>query len=430
VSPVYLQPFGIRKPLLPGASTFAGEGRIHRVLALLGTDTTHSVSITGPRLSGRSTLLAQFSCPEFLAPYKALAGVAVVQADFRDFRGRAPSAVRYLINSVADTLEARQLDAIRVRESTTMVDCIRRTLELIPGERLVIAIDEFERVGSDLRKDDQADLRNSVNKQPMAGYVVASHLPLSRCLEEFGDNLSDFAPSCTPLPRLLLPLSLHEVRSMVQRGAPRYGPELQARVADAVYARVGGFAQWVQQGLAAAVEALETEQEAFEVALDAELPPKLDDDFFLSYHRLSVAAQQCIEEATFGEVLGPELEELHLAGWARPNGTAFKSSGSIVERWIRSRAWNRPEHRNAPTDADQYERLVRAVEYLNQRHQRALGRGKEVVIRPDVFHISSDVAFLRRSTQDADDLGRKVLALARLLYEGTGGGTPGRLRLP
>jgi hypothetical protein len=405
--------------------------RLHKLLALLGADSTHCVSVTGPRLCGRSSLLAQLSSAELLGPYAALKHAVVVQADFREYRGRASSAIRYLINTVAETLEARHLNAGRVRGAGTMVDCVRGALELVPGRRVVIAIDEFERIGSDLRKDDQADLRTAVNKQPMAGYVVASHLPLSRCLEEFGDDLSDFAPSCTPLPRLLLPLTLRDIRSMIELGAPGHGPEVQARVSETVYSRVGGFPLWVQQGLAAALEALETDPLEFEHILDAELPPRLDDDLFLSYRRLSAAAQQFIEEAAFWDnVSGPEIEELQLAGWARPSRPGFEPSGSLVERWIRGRSWDRPGHRSTPRDADQYERLVRAVEYLNQRHQRALGRRNEFVIRPDVFHISSDVAFLRRSTHDADDLGRKVLALARLLYEGSGGGTKGHLRLP
>jgi hypothetical protein len=323
------------------------------------------------------------------------------------------------------------VDARRVRDAGTMVDCVRGALELVPGRRLLLAIDDFERVGSDLRKDDQADLRSAVNKQSQAGYVVASRLPLSRCLEEFGDDLSDFAPSCAPLPRLLLPLSLRDIRSMVERGAPGHGPEVVARVSDAVHSRAGGFALWVQQGLAAAFDALETDPSDYDRIVDAELSRTLDEDLFLSYRRLSAVAQQCIEEAAFAvKVSGPELEELHLAGWAHPLRPGFEPSGSLVERWIRDRSWDRPGRRSALKDADQYERLVRAVEYMNQRHQRALGRRNEVVIRPDAFHISSDVAFLRRATHDADDLGRKVLALARLLYEGSGGGTKGKLRLP
>ncbi len=428
------QPFGARQALPPGATSFGGRKRLDEVLALLGTlDSENSVSVSGPRQSGKSSLLQQLSDASALQPYPSLTGALVVQADFRDFRGRAASAIQYLIDTIAAKLDEEAVPGgAAVRKSGTMVTAVRNALHALGGRRLIIAIDDFEYVGSDLKKDEQADLRNAVYKQPNAGYVVASRLALSRCLEEFGDPLSDFAPSCVRLPRLLGPLGVRDIQHMIERALPTMPAETRHAAAKVVHDRVGGFACWVQQALALAVRHIpDSDGRLLERQFEDELFERLQDDFALGYRRLSARTQRYIEESAIGDGLdGEDQLELEISGWTTPGSPTFKPSGNLVERWIRSGAWERQPVRAAAVESDPYERLVRAVELVNRRHQRATGRASEFVIRPDVFFSSSDIAFLRRETQCEEDLGRKVLVLARLLYEGSGGATKGRLRLP
>src|SRR3989442_8552179 len=207
---VRIQSFGKRAALPPGCPSFGGQDRLDTLLSIVGgADCINSVSVTGPRHSGRSSLLQQLSSPEVLAESAALSRALIVQADFRELRGQAGSAIQHLIDKTAEAARRSGSDARAVGAASSMTECVRAALRILPGP-LLIAIDDFEVVGSDLRKDDQADLRNAVYKEARAGYVVATQVPLSSCLEEFGDQLSDFAPLCTPL-ELLEPLSARDI---------------------------------------------------------------------------------------------------------------------------------------------------------------------------------------------------------------------------
>jgi hypothetical protein len=433
----FFQPFAIRVPLAPGAPSFAGQRRLRNLLATLGGTTTNSVSVTGPRSSGRSSLLQQLSHAEYLSPL-ALKDAFVVQASFRGYRGKPQEAIQSLILRMTQTLKGRNLPAQGVESADSMVLAVKRALELIPG-RLIIAIDDFDVVGSDLKKDHQSDLRQAVYHQPRAGYVVASRLPLTRYLQEWGDDLSDLAPLLNPMPELLEPLNRRELQEMVQRAAdfppdsPQ--PEFTARF---VHERVGGFALWVQQTLAVLVQeellqvtGLEVDAEQRE-SIEEMILQRLQQDLSTSYRRLSPGAQRTLEQP--GEPTDRStLDELRMAGWALPESRReFKPAGSLLGLWLRERRWEQdvPSSPRRETEEDAYDSLIRAVETLNKHYQRATKQPKMRIIRTDVFGSTRDAPFLRRTVTTEDDLGRLVLSLARLLYEGTGGATGEKRNLP
>jgi hypothetical protein len=433
----FSQPFSIRVPLPPGAPSFAGHRRLRNLLATLGGTTTNSVSVIGPRSSGRSTLLQQLSHAEYLSP-PTLKDAVVVQASFRSFRGKPQEALQHIIQCMAQALQHRNLPAQGVEAAGSMVIAVKRALEIVPG-RLILAIDDFEAVGSDLKKDHQSDLRQAVYHQPRAGYVVASRLPLTRYLQEWGDNLSDLAPLLNPMPELLEPLNRRELQEMIVRAVgfdpESRQPELITRFA---HERVGGFALWVQQALAILVQeelmhapGLEMDAAQCE-SLEEMMLQRLQQDLNTSYRRLSPGAQRVLEQP--GEPTERNtLDELRTAGWAHPEiRREFKPAGSLLEVWLRERRWEQ-EAPSAPRrehEEDAYDSLIRAVETLNKHYQRVTKQPKRRIIRTDVFGSTNDAPFLRRTVLTEDDLGRLVLSLSRLLYEGTGGTTGEPRQLP
>lgn len=430
------QPFASRTALPAGAFSFAGRRRVRKLLATLGATTTNSISVVGPRQSGRSSLLQQISYSEYLPP--TLKDAIFVYASFREHRGEPQGAIGYLIRQLAQTLQKHGLPMQAVMTSGSMVDAVERALAVCPG-RLIIIIDDFEAVGSDLQKDHQSDLRQAVYHQQRAGYVVASRLSLTRCLQEWGDNLSDFAPILTPMPELLEPLQRREIQEMLQQvlelPLESQLPELAARF---VQERVGGFALWVQQALAILVEeellsgtSLEL-SEARQHDIEMRISQRIQGDWLTSYRRLSPSAQRALEQS--GESIDINLlDELRLAGWALPDSTReFKPAGRLLAQWLRNRPWEDilSPAQQREQEEDLYDKLVIAVDQLNTRYQRMTHKRKETIIRRDVFSSSRDVPFLRRKVRTEEDLGRLILSLARLWYDGTGGATDARKTLP
>jgi hypothetical protein len=440
-APVFSQPFACRTALPPGAPNFAGQKRLRNLLATLGGATmTNSVSIVGPPQSGRSSLLQQLSCPEYLPP--ALKDALIVQASFRDYRGEPHGAIQYLIRQVALALKERGLPFQAVEAATSMVAAVKQALESIPGRRLVIAIDDFEKVGSDLKKDHQGDLRQAVYHQSRAGYVVASRLPLTKCLQEWGDGLSDFAPILTPMPDLLEPLTLRELQEMVQRalGLPEASPQAES-IARFVHQQVGGFGLWAQQALAVLAEAEVLSVPGLELtgntreAIETKIFQRLRQDWEASYRRLSPSARRVLDQPA-EPADENALNELLMAGWAAPESMEeqrLKLAGLLLGRWLPDRRGEQDSSsppRHEPGE-DAYDMLVRVVDQLNTRYQRLTNTRKERIIRIDVFASSRDVPFLRRQVTTEEDFGRFVLSLARLLWDGTGGATGGKkLTLP
>lgn len=425
------QPFASRTALPPGASSFAGQRRLRKLLMTLGgTTTTNSVSVVGPRQSGRSSLLQQLSHPEFLTQ-PALKEAVVVQASFREHKGEPQGAIRYLIQRIADTLAQRGLPHHAVADAGSMVVAVKHALAVCPG-RLIIVIDDFEAVGSDLRRDHQTDLRQAVYNETRVGYVIASRLPLARCLQEWRDELSDLAPLLNEMQELLEPLSRREIQEMVQRAAgfpaDSRQPELVARF---VHERVGGYALWVQQALAVLAEEDELKNEKLGQLgtwekLEFRLMQRLRQDWSSSYRRLSSSARHVLDQP----VKAAEwiLHELQMAGWAAPGTKEFRPAGLLLSHWLQARS-READTPTAPREEDAYDKLVQVVDSLNTRYQRLTGHNDHI-IRPDVFTTAQDVPFLRRTINSPEDFGRLVLSLARLLNDGTGGATKGPRRLP
>jgi len=431
----FSQPFGARTALWPGAASFAGKRRLRNLVGTLGGTTTNSVSVVGPRQSGRSSLLQQLSYPEHLP--EVLKDAVIVQASFRAYRGKPQGAIGYVIGEISTALRERDLPFQAVQESTSMVDAVQRALTVCPG-RLIMVIDDFEAVGSDLQKDHQSDLRQAVYHQTRAGYVVASRLPLAKCLQEWGDDLSDLAPILSPMPDLLEPLSARDLQEMIQKAVPLApGSTLALEVASFVLERVGGFALWAQQALAVLAEEGVLQQStpfpstAELAGIERRIGHRLRGDWNLSYRRLSASAKRALEQPD-EPVDRSVLEELYFAGWAAADSKQkLKAAGSLLTQWIQERGWDEDTPTGARRDdEDHYDRLVAAVDRLNTKYQRMTGRRKERLIRVDVFSSSQDLPFLRRTVRHPEDFARFALSLSRLLYDGTGGATRGKLNLP
>jgi hypothetical protein len=428
--------FGKRTALVAGCPTFAGvETRLRSVLQSVGgLTTTNSVSVVGPRQSGRSSLLRQLAHEPYYSRVQPLQGATFVHADFRDLKGQPDGAVRLLITRIAEALEQRSLPAGPVRDSSTMCAAVEAALRVVPG-RLVVLIDDFEQVGSDLRRDHQADLRQAVYSRPRAGYVIATRLPLQRCLEEFGDPLSDLAPICNPLPEAIWPLDPRDIASAVSAA---FGMDRQTvlgpRAARYVYERVGGHPLWVQQALSVLEERGLMEQLATPEAplqadenVDRAIIWRLEDTWSAGLRQLSHDALSALSQG--GKSDRVTWKELVLGGWADPGcDLQVRPAGCLVGSWLSEGHWRS----GTPTldgGDDPYSQLVFAVEALNQRYQRCTGKPREKLIRPEVFTSGRDSAFLRRTVSSRKDFDDFVGALARLLNEGTQRG-PGVRTLP
>lgn len=431
----FSQPFGARTALSPGALSFAGRRRLRNLVGTLGGTTTNSVSVVGPRQSGRSSLLQQLSYTEHMP--ERLKDAVVVQASFRAYRGKPQGAIGYLIGEISNALQRRDLPFQAVQEASSMVDAVNCALAICPG-RLIIVIDDFEAVGSDLQKDHQSDLRQAVYHQTRAGYVVASRLPLAKCLQEWGDDLSDLAPILSPMPDLLEPLSARELQEMIQKAVPLDpASPLAQEAAKFVHERVGGFALWAQQALAVLAEdgvlqqpGSTLPQEQFE-EIERRIRHRLRGDWNLSYRRLSASAKRALEQPE-ETVERSTLEELFFAGWVSGDSKQkLKPTGRLLAQWIQERGWEEDTPTSIRRDEeDHYDRLVATVDRLNTKYQRMTGKRRERLIRVDVFSSSQDMPFLRRTVTRSEDFGRFVLSLSRLLYDGTGGATGGKLNLP
>lgn len=430
------QYFGKRVPLHPGCTSFGGRDRLDTLLStIFGVDGANSVSIVGPRQSGRSSLVQQLSHPEAVHPYDKCGSSVVAQVDFRPFKGRPAEAMRGVVDAIAAALGRRGVESTRVAAQDSVTAAVGAALELVAGT-LVIAIDDFDQVASDLTKDDQGDLRAAVYRRSRAAYVLVSRLPLSHCLEGFGDDMSDLARSCVPVANLVAPLSPAEIIDMVRRRVPDCSLEVARQVVSKVHFEVGGFPLFIQQALAVAfaptadVSNSEFVNQAGRALAEA-LPEQIEDDLLRSFRRLSGPARSCLTNGV-EHASGDVLRELRSTGWLVLNAGEITVAGAALARWARSATWTSGRLNPNPADQDdRYDQLVKVVAELNEQHRRNSVKKKEKILRQDVFESYRDVPYLRRRVVRVEDFGRKVISLARLLYEGSGGGVrDAKLKLP
>lgn len=420
--------FGVRRPLLLDDPSFMGRKRVKRLLGyVLAASDTNCAIIVGPRFSGRSTLINQLSSSTLLRAFPTLPTPVVVHADFAGLGGNPDKAIERLKSGLARTLNENQLPDQGVRSAGDLVEAVALAHGVCPG-RLLFAVDNFDAVGSDLRKDHQTEMRQAVYDRPRAAYIVASRFTSDRFLEAFGDELSEISPILQPVPNVLGPFNRPEIGSMLARSSGGALPRVAAdRIADFVLQRVGGFPLYVQQAL----RQIEIEQSDSELPIldlpsdensfDEILLDGLRADLARSFRYLSPSSQSMLRR---GELPpnGKVADELLIAGWLSSSSSgAQRLAGTILERWIERYADETPLA--APQDADLYDLLLQAVESLNERYASVTGKRRERVVRPDVFTSASDSPYLRRIVRGADEFDRFVLALSKLLYDGTGGAT-------
>ena len=428
--------FGMRSALSGESAAFFGvESRVDRVLAnVVGHSSTNCVALVGPARSGRSTLLRRIAHAPDLTRNGA-PGALTVEVEMRDSRSRPEDALAELVRRLAQAMVEAGLPASAVAGTTSLRSAVAAALGSFDG-RLLFVLDDFEYVASELRKADQIEMRQAVYKQDRVAYVVGSRIPLSHCTEEFGDALSEIAPLFTTL--FIEPLTVREVERAVRNACPWMSPEDVGAISQFAYSLVGGFPEWVQRALAVTAEMFEAEPGAtaavvglHDDAIESVLVD-LSDDLRRSFSRLPSSARRLLLTlpATPPVAFTPSApghNELFASGWIAKvkNGEPVRLSGAVIEAWL-SRRGGDVLYERPPEPLGRYERLVSAVDVLNDRYRHATGKGGPKLMRPDVFTIPRHMPHLLRNVRNRGELDSFAHALALLLYDGTGGGTAGK----
>ena len=426
--------FGMRGPLSGESTAFFGVGsRVDKVLGgVLGQSATNCVALVGPARSGRSSLLRRIAHPPDLARNGA-PGALSVEVGMRAFRHRPEDALSEMVGQLAVAMDGAGLPTSASLGAASLRTAVTTVLGSFGG-RLLFVLDDFECVASELRKADQMEMRQAVYKQDRVAYVLGSRIPLSHCTEEFGDALSEIAPLFST--HYIEPLTVKEVERTIVSACPTVSAEEAARIAHYVCSLVGGFPEWVQRALAVIPEVVEAEGGAIgdldglrsdvieSVVLD------LEDDLRRSFSRLPTSAKRLILGLSESPVaFAPSTaghNELLASGWIAKvkHGEPVRIAGEVLGTWL-SRRGGDELHQRPSEPMGRYERLVSAVDVLNDRHRHAMGKGGPKLMRPDVFTIPRHMPHLLRNVRNRGELDSFCHALALLLYDGTGGGTSG-----
>jgi len=434
IVPLAGQPFGVTKPLAPGAANYGGARRVLEALTgIFGKNSRNSASLVGPRQSGKSSFLNQLQSKQHLARVEGGSSALVAFVDAREVSGRSSDLIPLLITALANAANSAGLSADDIRNAISMGVAIDGAHRVRNGPVLVL-IDNFDRVASDLDRDQQFELRQAVERRD-AAYVLSTRLPLETCMQHWykndGSDFSEICPASLGSP--LEPLLVHEVEEVIRGGLGGEAHNAQG-LAAWIHQMVGGHPPWVQRALASVVrpgpssDLVPWNQRPMDELAEQVFQESID--FFLRgfrrLHGQERAYLQLLAERTMsvgtgeGQMPLTMTRELQRRGWItiRPDNTV-SVGGEAIRRWLLEKGVDADSA--SDQSEDRVEQLIRVVSDINQVYwsKRGSTQGRPL-IRKDVFSSPKDYPFLRRRVRNEDDFGRFVLSLFRLLAEGTG----------
>lgn len=413
MKPLKLQGGGALQPDDP---SFAARGKrvggIWRRVA--GQYGANSVNISAPSGAGKTSLLHQLRGLTSTAPGSVQ--TVVSYCDVSTLRGRPQEAIRAIQRSIAEALEGAGRSVAGLDGRSTLCETVDEALRRIDG-RLVMSVDNFDAVASDLGQDEQTDMRQAVEARANAGWVLCGRLHLTESVEDIpstpGMPPSYLAGVVMDLSDVLEPLSCKELSETltVVLGCP---PQTSAALSGWVIEKVGGFVEWVRCALGVIEEyapgALSAD-DPIEALAGADLTWRIRRRLRAAWARnarhLSLRAQMVLGGALAHGMEGA-YEELYLAGWSGRRNTF--DPPFLLRDWLNS-------DRVDPVPVlveDAYERLRAVVIRANLLSRR---RGEGDLVAFGSLNRNSVVPHLRRVVHDKSQLMAFFKALAVVLYD-------------
>jgi hypothetical protein len=309
--------------------------------------------------------------------------------------------------------EAKGMDASSIDPLESLEDAVTALVRW-NGRPTVAILDEFDYIAHELRKEDQAELRGALVNVSKFAVVVGTTFTPGICLEDIGDVVSDLAPIITISTPTLGGLRGDEARQLVGVGRTHQGLPPDAESEDLLIALAGCHPLLLQAGCYGwySVVGMKTKRELAEGEESEAIERvrrEVDEQMrFVSRGvgadaRLILAGRSLELPTEVRERAHAELTALGLEPWALGSTRPGEMAGGM--------------RLGADEVADPIDQLTSAVQRLNRRHQLQQGK-KELVIRADAL-VGNDSVYLRRRVKSDEDFNRSIMALTRLLYDGT-----------
>jgi hypothetical protein len=377
------------------------------------------VAVVGPRRFGKTSLLKQLLSPAVRSRYVDNPDgwhVAYMDASgrrwtgFGDFRSSALGAL-----GIASGQQGNSHDCFS--------EGVQRIMASVGGKTTLLLLDEFNYIAPQLGKDEQAELRSAVDNLPGFSLVVGVAQRPDDLLEHIPyDEASELAPVLNLALPYLASLSVKEAHDLVRAGRIHADLDPDEEAEEWVVRVVGThplllhaacFAWYRAVGARTLGELSAGERDTAERNIHAEVSPH--------WQHIAHALRGSVRSLVFGQIdPGSDiavqraervLEEFGLTIW-------FRQSGSL-----------RPEEGVGPTTEpalDVADQLMSEIEGINARHQLLVKR-VEWVFRTDRL-AGNDGIYLRRHVDDREGFASFIGALARLMYDGSQGVVPPKLR--
>jgi hypothetical protein len=313
-------------------------------------------------------------------------------------------------------------DESQVNADDSLEDIVRWLISKA-NRPLVAVIDEFDVVGPELRKTEQAELRGAITNVPQFAIVAATARQPGAVLEHIGDVVSDLAPVVSIAFPQLGSLRESEGRELIRVGRVASGLAADEDAESELIAWVGlhplllhcaCYAWYQAVGSTRMAELTAQVMRATKERVFEEVRSQLP----FVVRPLSAEARSVLLGTGGSDMLPGMVEraekELALLGiecWVGRQGMAGPSTYDAVVR---------------EEDASPLDDLIRAIAALNRRCELLAGK-RGVVFRVDSL-ATNDGIYLRRTVRSEEDFKLVIEALARLLYDGSYGVVPAKLR--
>lgn len=408
--------FGTKDPLAAGSEHFIDRRRRVKLLIpkIFGKNATNSVYIVGSPGSGRTSILNQLDEAELAKtmPHELM----ICRTDWAEHADDPDAALAALREAMASALESRGETAAELRAVQSLMTAVDVLLAKTKG-RVLLVIDNADVAGPSLQVEHQRQLRQAVYLKKRVGYLLACSLEPVQWLEPITwDDGSDFAGILKQWLNLL-PARATDLKTCLDQSQGRR-PGNRA-LAEHLVELVGGHVGWLQRVLGEAYaccpELLKGER-----GLDDDLREQLrerafdelDPEFSVAYSHLTPVERWFISHPAVTFPNQRDALSLYLGGWLSARDSPnFRASGELIRRWLEING--RAE--SIPTTLA--ERLVWAVEDLNNKHRSARGTSVVYLVRASALALRRSV--LSREPTSEKDLAKFVGAMYELLVDGT-----------
>jgi hypothetical protein len=302
-------------------------------------------------------------------------------------------------------------------------ESVQRIVAQLGNKTTVLLLDEFNYVAAQLGKDEQAELRSAIDNVSSFSLVIGVSQRPDELLEHISyDEASELAPVINLALPYLASLSEGEAQQLIRVGRTQTGLDADGEAEEWIMGLVGThpllvhaacFAWYRMAGARTLSELSASECKDAEMCIQAEVEPQ--------WRHIAHSLHGCARALVFGDTEPGStrtveraervLEEFGLTPW-------FRRSGSLPAEEAASLV--------AEPTYDASEDLIREIEGINARHQLLVKR-VEWVFRTDRL-AGNDGIYLRRQIRDREAFDSFIGALSRLLYDGSQGVVPPKLR--